>query len=79
MHEWQDSLDAVGTPEAFAAAVLARLAEGVPVEQTTARRRLAGESWDAKAERFEELVFRKPAATVSAASTVAAPHAEILA
>jgi glycosyltransferase involved in cell wall biosynthesis len=50
--EWADCIDLVDTPEAFARAVLARLADGVPESQQRARARLAGEGWGAKAERF---------------------------
>jgi glycosyltransferase involved in cell wall biosynthesis len=49
---WADCLDLAATPDAFAAAVLARLARGLPAEQRAARSRLEAEGWDAKAEQF---------------------------
>jgi glycosyltransferase involved in cell wall biosynthesis len=55
--EWADSLDLTSTPEAFAAAVLRRLESGLPPEQMKCRERLAGESWQAKAERFASIIF----------------------
>jgi hypothetical protein len=51
--EWADCADVVETPEAFAAAVLARLRDGVPEAQRAARSRLDAEGWAAKAEQFE--------------------------
>jgi glycosyltransferase involved in cell wall biosynthesis len=51
--DWADCVDAVDTPEAFARAVLDRLAGGVPEGQRSARLRLAGEGWAAKAAQFE--------------------------
>jgi hypothetical protein len=50
------------TPEEFSAAVRRRLAEGVPDEHLCARSRLAAESWEAKAEEFEQAVVADAAA-----------------
>ncbi len=49
---WGDALDLARTPEEFAAAVLERLRTGTPPAQSDARRRLASESWIAKAAQF---------------------------
>jgi glycosyltransferase involved in cell wall biosynthesis len=51
--EWSDACDLAGTPEAFTAAVNARLTDGPPAEQVAARHRLDAEGWDAKAAQFE--------------------------
>jgi glycosyltransferase involved in cell wall biosynthesis len=53
---WRDCLDLVSTPDDFAAAVMRRLAEGVPDSQRQGRLRLADEGWDAKARAFERWV-----------------------
>jgi glycosyltransferase involved in cell wall biosynthesis len=58
--EWSDCLDAVTTPDDFAAAVLKRLETGTPVEQAAARQRLTRESWQAKAEQFERWMSGPP-------------------
>lgn len=50
---WADAADIVDTAAAFAQAVRHRLDCGVPESQQQARRRLAAESWAAKAEQFE--------------------------
>jgi glycosyltransferase involved in cell wall biosynthesis len=52
--EWADACDVADTPDAFAAAVLERLATVLPAGQTAARGRLAAEGWAAKARQFEE-------------------------
>jgi glycosyltransferase involved in cell wall biosynthesis len=52
--EWADCADVVSAPEAFAAAVLERLATGLPESQRTARARLESEGWNAKAAQFEQ-------------------------
>jgi len=49
---WADALDLARTPEEFASAVLERLRTGTPSGQTEARRRLASETWAAKAAQF---------------------------
>jgi glycosyltransferase involved in cell wall biosynthesis len=54
--EWADALDLAATPEQFTAAVLNRLATGLPEQQHFARRRLSGESWAAKARLFSQFV-----------------------
>lgn len=52
VREWRDCLDLAADAEQFASAVATRLAEGLPAAQKQARARLAGESWDAKADQF---------------------------
>jgi glycosyltransferase involved in cell wall biosynthesis len=54
--EWADALDLAATPAEFARAVLVRLSSGLPDEQRQARRRLANESWSAKAQRFSQMI-----------------------
>lgn len=54
--EWSDSLDLAGSPTEFADLVLMRLSSGLPSNQANGRRRLARESWSAKAETFSHLV-----------------------
>jgi glycosyltransferase involved in cell wall biosynthesis len=54
---WADGLDLCASPEAFSAAVRGRLREGLPDAQRLARRRLADESWDAKALAFERMIL----------------------
>jgi glycosyltransferase involved in cell wall biosynthesis len=49
---WADCLDLAGSPEAFSAAVRARLAQGLPGPQQRARARLAEENWAEKARAF---------------------------
>lgn len=51
---WADCLDLVQAPDSFVAAVTRRLAEGIPPSQQQARARLAAESWQAKADAFEQ-------------------------
>jgi len=51
--DWADAADVVGTQDAFAEAVLRRLATGTPPEQLQARQRLDTEGWAAKAKQFE--------------------------
>jgi glycosyltransferase involved in cell wall biosynthesis len=53
---WADCLDLATTPAEFATAVRRRLADGWPVAQRLARRRLAAEDWTAKAAEFARLV-----------------------
>ncbi|MAE64411.1 MAG: hypothetical protein CMJ18_09075 [Phycisphaeraceae bacterium] len=57
MRPWRDTADVVETREAFVEAVRRRIAEGVPDDQARARLRLADESWDRKAEVFEEVLL----------------------
>ncbi|MBL8838612.1 MAG: glycosyltransferase, partial [Alphaproteobacteria bacterium] len=52
---WSDAMDLAATPEAFVAAVVARISGGLPDDQRRARARLVGESWKAKADQFERL------------------------
>ncbi len=56
-HAWADCLDQCASPEAFSAAVLARLRDGTPGGQLEARRRLGKETWDEKARTFERLAL----------------------
>jgi glycosyltransferase involved in cell wall biosynthesis len=63
--EWSDCLDIVKTPADFVAAVMRRLAEGVPASQREARERLDRESWEAKAAEFERLAIRRDAGAAS--------------
>ena len=59
---WAEGLDSADTPEMFSAAVMRRLATGLPAHQRAARERLAAESWAAKARAFERsLSPRRPA------------------
>ena len=50
--EWQDACDVVTTAAEFCQRVLERLHTGLPSPQAVARRRLAEESWEHKAEEF---------------------------
>jgi glycosyltransferase involved in cell wall biosynthesis len=50
---WSDCLDIAKTAEQFVALVVERLRSGIPATQIAARRRLAAESWAAKASQFE--------------------------
>lgn len=52
---WSDALDLAATPDAFVAAVVERIALGLPESQRRARARVANESWQAKAVEFERL------------------------
>jgi glycosyltransferase involved in cell wall biosynthesis len=54
--EWADCADVVSSPEVFAAAVLERIATGLPDAQRAARARLEGEGWGAKAALFERCI-----------------------
>jgi glycosyltransferase involved in cell wall biosynthesis len=58
---WEDCLDRAATATAFSWLVRQRLAEGLPEAQARARRRLAQEGWEAKAEQFEQLAIGAPA------------------
>jgi glycosyltransferase involved in cell wall biosynthesis len=53
---WSDCLDLADTPEAFSQAVRARLRGGLPDCQAKARRRLADETWAAKAQAFQHFI-----------------------
>jgi hypothetical protein len=53
---WSDSLDLVGSPEEFSAAVRRRLATGLPSDQREARRRVGREGWAEKARLFGRLI-----------------------
>ncbi|MHB8973873.1 MAG: glycosyltransferase family protein [Pirellulaceae bacterium] len=54
---WVDSLDLASTPAEFSACVRHRLSEGLADSQLQSRQRLANESWEAKAEAFEQLAI----------------------
>jgi glycosyltransferase involved in cell wall biosynthesis len=54
--EWADALDLAANPTEFVQAVIRRLSSGLPEEQRAARRRLANESWSAKAQRFSQII-----------------------
>lgn len=58
VREWADCLDMEATTDAFAAAVVRRAVNGLPDAHRVARRRLAEESWLAKARHFEQLLDR---------------------
>jgi glycosyltransferase involved in cell wall biosynthesis len=51
--EWAACADVVSSPQAFASAVLERIASGLPDSHRAARSRLEGEGWSAKASQFE--------------------------
>jgi glycosyltransferase involved in cell wall biosynthesis len=51
--EWAGALDLADSAERFSAAVFERLESGLPGEQRSARKRLAQETWHAKAAAFE--------------------------
>jgi glycosyltransferase involved in cell wall biosynthesis len=57
--EWADCCDVTASPEEFSRVVRQRIESGLPVLQAEARRRLASESWSAKAEQFA--AFLNPA------------------
>jgi hypothetical protein len=65
VEEWTDCLDAAGTSDEFADLVRLRLTSGLPADQRASRRRLDGESWDAKARQFARFIL-EPSAAVSA-------------
>lgn len=65
---WADCLDLAASSDAFGAAVLHRLTSGVPQSQERGRKRLAAESWAAKARQFERWAFR-PITSVALAGT----------
>lgn len=58
--EWSDCLDAVDDPSLFAERVKLRITGGLPPAQCDARRRLSAESWDLKADRFEQMLALHP-------------------
>ena len=57
LRDWADCVDLVDSPEEFARLVETRTHGGIPPGQAAARSRLAGESWDAKAEQLERWLF----------------------
>jgi glycosyltransferase involved in cell wall biosynthesis len=60
VREWAGCLDVAASPGEFVEAVRRRAAGGVPPDQVRARAALRDESWQAKAERFRELVLAEP-------------------
>lgn len=54
---WADCCDVTGDPAAMAQRVEQRIAEGMPASQAEARKRLADETWKAKAEQLERIMF----------------------
>lgn len=52
---WADAMDLADAPDDFVGAVVARASAGLPESQRRARERLAGESWESKANAFEQL------------------------
>jgi glycosyltransferase involved in cell wall biosynthesis len=59
--DWGDCLDSVDTANAFVEAVHNRMRSSLPDHQRTARRRLADETWEAKANQFESWIDAEPA------------------
>jgi len=53
---WIDCLDVAESPEGFSRIVRERVATGTPESQITARERLHDESWQSKAEEFDQVV-----------------------
>lgn len=53
---WADAADLAAGPQAFTAAVNARVTTGLPAGQLAARQRLQDEGWDAKADEFERWI-----------------------
>lgn len=58
LDEWHDCLDLVETPAEFSRAARARAQQGLSPEQCTARARLAGEDWTAKALELERWLYQ---------------------
>lgn len=56
---WADALDLASTPEEFSQLVRQRLADGLPVAQALARKRLGEESWAQKARQFRSLALER--------------------
>ena len=54
---WRDCCDVVKSAEVFVDATVARIGGTIPLHQSAARKRLAEESWQAKAEAFWPVVF----------------------
>ncbi|MEX2214458.1 MAG: glycosyltransferase [Phycisphaeraceae bacterium] len=54
--EWSDAADVLDTVEALIEVAKSRVAEGTPVAQLEARKRLINESWSAKAAVLEEAI-----------------------
>ncbi len=56
---WKDCLDVVDSADQFAERVVMRLLTGLDAQQRVARQRLAGESWVAKSQRLERILFEE--------------------
>lgn len=54
--EWAECLDLADAPDAFVQAVQRRLETGLPESQRIGRLRLQQESWDEKAQQFEQMI-----------------------
>jgi glycosyltransferase involved in cell wall biosynthesis len=55
--EWSDCCDLARTPAEFSTIVRFRMNSPIPTSQSTARSRLAHETWDRKAATFERILF----------------------
>lgn len=58
--DWAKALDLTSSASQFVQVVLQRLETGLPDEQRLARERLDKESWQSKADRFEQLIRSDP-------------------
>jgi glycosyltransferase involved in cell wall biosynthesis len=65
LQEWADCVDLVNRPDEFVQAVLQRLESGLPSSQRLARDRLAGESWQAKADQLQRWLLPDAQASIS--------------
>jgi glycosyltransferase involved in cell wall biosynthesis len=63
MSAWADCLDIAEAEEGFAQAVQLRATDGLPAAQQAARIRLADESWQFKARRFEQMFLGQEVVT----------------
>lgn len=57
LRSWADTADLVDCADAFVQAALTRATDGLPPSQRSARRRVADETWSAKAAAFERLLL----------------------
>jgi hypothetical protein len=73
---WADCLDLAGDPASFAALVGRRLAGEVPSAQRRARARLARETWQVKADEFEQMALLPSFPNPRARAVVCGPLAE---
>lgn len=56
---WEDCLDIAGSADQFAERVSMRLLTGLDPQQKAARRRLASETWVAKSQQLERILFKE--------------------